>query len=350
MQKKNIQQQYLSTIKPVLILYVLIGLIQSTATFLIPVSIGEFFTIYFNSGNSKGRLLQLLGIHFKTISSFFLFFVLLLLARTVFEYWERWLSYKQGELYVKYIREKIFALQITWTPEKFRQRHFGKYLLRYTNDMKSLQNYLTRGIMGCLKDVSFLLMGFFLLWMIHQRLTLYFMLMTLLLMLIIYFISTMQKKLISTSRNKRSTVLAFVTKSFQRFESIKLKNREVLTRERFNSSSDELYIANMKNNQFDSVLQSLLPLFQYSMVGVLLWSMTFLSNSINSNDALVFVLITLMMLSPMKRILKVPSVINKGKISLEKINGMLNSLNDSEQIAAVIVPTDKNQITTGGPI
>lgn len=341
-QRKNIQQKYLSTIKPVLTLYVLIGLIQSTATFLIPVSIGEFFTIYFNSGSSKGRLLQLLGIHFKTISSFFLFFIILLVVRTIFEYWERWLSYKQGELYAKHIREKIFEVQMTWTPIKFRQRHFGKYLLRYTNDMKSLQNYLTKGIMGCLKDASFLMMGFFLLWVIHPRLTMYFMLITLLIMLIIYFVSTLQKKLISTSRNKRSKVLAFVTKSFERFETIKLKNKEVITKEGFNSSSDELYFANMKNNQFDSVLQSLLPLFQYSMVGILLWSMTSLSNSINSNDALVFVLITLMVLSPMKRILKVPSVINKGNISLVKINEMLNSLNNSEPVAAEIVPSDKN--------
>ena len=124
-EKKNLQQEYFSNIKLMLLLYISIGLIQSCAIFLIPVSIGEFFTIHFNSGSSKGRLLELLGIHFKTLSSFFLFFILLLLVRTVFEFWERLLSYQQGELYVKFIRENIFATQINWSSEKFQQKHFG---------------------------------------------------------------------------------------------------------------------------------------------------------------------------------------------------------------------------------
>lgn len=347
--KKNIHQEYVSSIRPVLALYVFIGLMQSIATFLIPVSIGEFFTIYFNSGSSKGRLLQLLGIHFETLSSFFLLFVFLLLVRAIFEFWERWLSYQQGELYVKFIREKIFALQIGWPSEKFHQRHFGKYLLRYTNDMKSIQNYLTKGLMGCIKDVCFLLMGYCLIWIIHDRLAFYLFLITIVIMIGIFFMSKQQNNLISDSRAKRSKLLAFVTRSFHRFESIKSKNKEEITRQRFNRASVELYDANMDNNRFDSILQTLLPLVQYSMVGILLWLMTFLSDSIDPNSALVFVLITLMMLSPMKRILKVPSFINRGKISLRKINEIVNSSNSGQaKITAVNDDTDK--MITGDPL
>ena len=327
-EKKNLQQEYFNNIKPVLLLYVFIGLIQSCATFLIPISIGEFFTIHFNSGSSKGRLLQLLGIHFKTLSSFFLLFILLLLVRAVFEFWERWLSYQQGELYVKFIREKLFATQINWSNEKFRQKHFGKYLLRYTNDMKSIQNYLTKGIMGCIKDVCFLLMGFILLWMIHHQLAIYLLLITSAIMVIIFFISGQQKKLITSSRGKRSNLLAFVAKNFHRHASIKTKKAEAITEQRFNTMSGQLYDANMYNNRFDSVLQALLPLFQFSIIGVLLWLMTFSTSSIGANDALIFVLITLMMVSPMRRVLKVPAVVNKGKISLRKINEIFNYSNN----------------------
>ena len=127
------------------------------------------------------------------------------------------------------------------------------------------------------------------------------------------------------------------------------KNKEEITRQRFNSASVELYDANMDNNRFDSILQTLLPLVQYSMVGILLWLMTFLSNSIDPNSALVFVLITLMMLSPMKRILKVPSFINRGKISLRKINEIVNSSNSGQaKITAVNDDTDK--MITGDPL
>lgn len=342
--RKNILQQYFSNKKSILLLYVFIGLIQSCATFLLLVSIGEFFTIHFNSGSSKGRLLQLLGIHFKTLFSFFLLFILLLLVKTVFEFWERWISYQQGELYVKFIREKIFSTQLSWSQERFQQKHFGKYLLRYTNDMKSMQNYLTKGIMGCIKDVCFLLMGFALLLIIHHRLAAYLLIFTSVIMTIIFIISKLQKKLISESRGKRSNLLAFVAKSFQRHGSIKEKNTVEITEQRFNRMSGQLYTANMDNNRFDSKLQALLPLLQFSMIGLLLWLMTFSTSSITANDALVFVLITLMMMSPMKRVLKVPATVNKGKISLTKINEILHSPNILNMPGEAVVATEsKNQ-------
>jgi ABC-type multidrug transport system fused ATPase/permease subunit len=322
--QKNLQWEYLSNKKPVLLLYVGIGLAQSCSTFLLFVSIGEFFTIHFHSGSNKGRLLQLLGIHLQTLSSFFLLFILLLLIKASLEFLERWLSYQEGELYVKYIREKLFAAQIRWDSEKFQEKHFGNYLLRYSNDMKTIQNYLTKGIMGCIKDLCFLVMGFFLLWMINHRLAIYLLFITSGIMVIIFIISGLQRKVISNSRSKRSNLLAFVTKSFHKHASIKTKNTEEKTGQRFNMMSDQLYHANMANNRFDSALQAMLPMFQYSMIGLLLWLMTLSTGTISVNDALVFVLIALMMVSPMKRVLKVPAIINKGKISLGKINGMLN--------------------------
>ena len=324
-QKINLQQDYLSNIKIVLLLYVFIGLIQSCTIFLIPVSIGEFFTIQFNSGSNKARLLQLFGIHLKTLSSFFLMFSALLVVRTIFEFLERWVSYNQGELYAKFIREKLFAAQIAWSQERFEKKHFGKYLLRYTNDMKSMQSFLTKGIMGCIKDICFLSMGFWLLWIIHHRLSLYLLLITVLIMVLIFSISILQKNLITSSRDKRSGLLAMITKSFQQHQFIRENKREELTKQRFKKRSEELYAANMLNNRFDSLLQALLPMFQFSMIGILLWLISLSTTSISANDSLVFILITLMMISPMKRVLRVPAIINKGKISLGKINEIMNS-------------------------
>ncbi len=324
-QKINLQRDYLSNIKGVLLLYVFIGLIQSCSIFLIPVSIGEFFTIHFNSGSNKARLLQLFGIHPKTLSSFFLMFSALVVVRTIFEFLERWLTYIQGESYAKFIREKLFAAQIAWSQERFEKKHFGKYLLRYTNDMKSMQSFLTKGIMGCIKDICFLGMGFWLLWIIHHRLSLYLLLITVIIMTLIFGISILQKKLITSSRNQRSSLLAMITKSFQQHQFIKENNRGERTEQRFKKKSEELYVANMHNNRFDSFLQALLPMFQFAMIGILLWLMSLSTSSISANDSLVFILITLLMISPMKRVLRVPAIINKGQISLGKINEIMNS-------------------------
>lgn len=320
---KNSQLEYLRTRRSMLLLYALIGLIQSCAIFLLPVSIGEFFTIFFNSDSSKGRLLQMLGIHIETLSSFLYLFLLLLLTRAIFEFLEKWFSYRQGELYVQFIRERLFAAQINWSPERFQQKHFGKYLLRYSSDMRSLQQFLTKGIMGCLKDVSFLIVGFGLLWIIHRTLTIYLLLLTVTILLFTYLLSSFQKKLIRSSRDKRSILLAHTARSFERHTSIKASSREEKTIARFNAFSRELLYNNMKNNRFDSLLHAMLPMLQYMMIGILLWLMTFANNTIPLNDALVYILIILLMLVPMKRVLKVPAIINKGKLSLVKINEAL---------------------------
>ncbi|KIA82428.1 ABC transporter transmembrane domain-containing protein [Flavobacterium sp. AED] len=330
-ENKNLQRAYFSSIKPALSLYIFIGLIQSCAAFLVTVSIGEFFKIHFHSHSSKGRLLHLFGIKPHTLYAFFLLFIILLLIRTLFEFLERWISYQQGELYAKHIREKIFPKQISWSQEKFQEKHFGKYLLRYSNDMKSVQNYLTKGIMGAIKDGCFVLMGFVLLWIIHHLLAIYLLIMTAIFIVIIFIISKLQKNMITASRNERSKLLAFVTRSFHRHKSIKERSMEEATKQRFNGMSDLLYTANMHNNQFESMLQALLTLLQYSIIGILLWLMSLSSSSIGRNDALVFILITLMLISPMKRLLKVPAVINKGKISFGKINEIINSSTDLNQ-------------------
>lgn len=319
-------RDFLKAKKTILLLFLLVGLIQSIAAFLLPVSIGEFFTLHFHSSGSKGKLLKLLGIHFKSLPVFFLFFLLLLAVKALFEYGEKYISFQQGELYVKYIREKIFRVQMSWHHEKFRQKHFGKYLLRYSNDMKSMQQYLTKGIMGLAKDICFLILGFLLLAAINLQLSIYLLLVTAAIMTIIFFISRFQKKLITDSRTKRSSLLGLVAKSFQRHNSIKTNCTEEEVIGKFNKASDELYQKNMANNRFESLLAALLPMLQFLMMGSLLLVITSTYGAIEKEDALVFVLITLMMLAPMKRVLKVPAIINKGKISLNKINEILISI------------------------
>jgi ABC-type multidrug transport system fused ATPase/permease subunit len=339
-----LHQDFVKKRKAIFFLFLLTGLVQSIAAFLLPVSIGEFFAIHFHSSGSKGKLLGLLGIHFKSLTFFFLFFLLLLVVKAVFEYGEKYIAYQQGELYVKNIREEIFAVQMNWHNENFRQKHFGKYLLRYSNDMKAIQNYLTKGIMGFAKDTCFLLLGFLLLAAINLSLSLYLFFVTAVIMGAVFLLSKTQKKLITGSRTKRSSLLALVTKSFQRHSSIKTNSAEEVSIERFNKISGELYDNNMLNNRFESMLFSFLPMLQFLMIGSLLMIMT--SAGIQKEDALVFVLITLMMMSPMKRILKVPAIINKGKISLNKINEiLLNNAGDKDgkQLPVVITIDEFNQ-------
>ncbi len=306
---------------------ILAGFVNSCVSFLLPVSIGEFFAVHFHTGSSKGKLLSWIGMHIDTIQGFYLLFITLLLLRAVLSYAESFGSYRQGELFAKNLRENLFASQISWPPDLLSKNLYGKYLLRYSNDMKAVQNYFTRGIMEGIKNVLFLLTGLFMLSRIHFTLTIILFSILLLILTVTYFISRLQRPSISASRSHRSSLLAFVTKSFSRFEKLKLNREEADAIENFNTRSDNLYHANMRSNRIESLLQSSSYLLVFSMIGILLWQMTMPYSRISASDGLMMILMVLIMQGALRKILKVPGYLNKGQISLQKIDKLLKHKN-----------------------
>jgi ABC-type multidrug transport system fused ATPase/permease subunit len=330
--KSQLATTYISENRSTLLLIILIGILQSCVTFLLPVSIGEFFSLQYQAGSSKGRLLQLLGIHFSSLQGFFLFFFLLLLIKGIASQAEQWLSFKEGEKLVKITREKLFSIQISQDAVVFQRKAYGNYLLRYSNDLKAVKNYLLLGVLGGVKNSIFLTIGFILLGIINVQLTIYLVVLFSVFLAGIFFLANMQKRFIQTSRDKRSNLLAFVAKSFSRYTRIKENNSEQSTINRFNEKSAQLYKANLKNYQLESFQQSIIPFLQFAMLGGLLYLSTVVSPSIKHGDALVFVLVTLMLFSSMRKILKVPGVLNKGNISLQKIEELLEGQAEPKNI------------------
>jgi ABC-type multidrug transport system fused ATPase/permease subunit len=301
----------------------LTGFMNSCISFLLPVSIGEFFSIHFHTGSSKGKLLSWLGIHITTIQGFCYLFSTLLVLKAVLHYLENFGSYRQGELFVKDIRENIFANQVSWPPELLAKNLYGKYLLRYSNDMRAIQNYFTKGIMQGIKNILFLLTGLFMLSRIHVTLTAIFSAILLIILVVTYLVSRLQRPYISASRSHRSSLLAFVTKTFSRFEKLKLNKGEEEVIQHFNTRSGNLYQANMRSNKFESLLQSSSYFFIFSIIGILLWQMTMPYSLVSASDGLMMILMVLMMQGAMKQLLKVPGYLIKGNISLQKISKIL---------------------------
>jgi len=297
------------------------GFLNSCTSFLLPVSIGEFFTIHFKIGSSKDRLLGWLGLHVDSLQEFFLIFLVLMTVKFVFSYLESVASFKLSELFVKDLREKIFASQLNF--DESLHRTYGKYLLRYSNDMKAVQNYFSKGILDGIKNVLFLLTGLFLLFKIHSGITSLFVGILLVISFLIYFIATLQNPFIRASRSSRSSLLAFVAKAFAEFERIKQKQSEASRIQKFNLRSDKLYEANMRNNKIESLTQAVIPFCIFTIIGILLWQMTKLYMNISASNAFIIVLILLMMQGALRKLFKVPSYLNKGRISLQKISKLL---------------------------
>jgi len=319
------QQHYFKSNRVPIFAFIFSGLVRNVSAFLLSVSIGEFFSIYFHSEGSKGKLLQILGINIDSLDSFFLFFGALIVVRGVSGYFDNYLSARQGEKFVRSLREEIFQEQLNWPPDIFGRSHFGKYLLRYTNDMKSVQQYLTRGILGGIRDLTFLLIGFTLLSMISITLSGLYISLTILSIIFVMAFTARQKNYILGSRMERNQLVAHVSKSFQRHARIHDRERQEKTIFKFSGISEKLFHANVQNHQYESIMQSVFSVLQFMMIGIVLWAMAGSAFfKVNAGDALVFILIILLVNSTLKRILKVPSYMQKGRLSLERIEKLMN--------------------------
>lgn len=320
-----------------LLTYLAVGLLRSVVTFLLSVSVGEFYQLCFQAGGARARLLEKAGIHLESIESFFVFFGILILLKMAGDFAENYLMNKAAENFVQNLRESIFQTQLSWSSEQFGRRHFGKYLLRYSNDMKAVQNYISRGIYGGLKDILFLLVGITILYFLNIQLATYYVVLMIMAVFIIIYISRFQIPTIEKSRNKRNQLLSYVTKSFQRHTRIKSTETERKTQTRFDKYSQNLYLLNLKNHRFDSFLLAIFTLLQYSIIIYILFKIFWIKKTspetMDIGSALVFLLIVLQINPTLKRIMKVPSVLNKGKVSLKKIQHIQSvTLDESDRI------------------
>lgn len=318
---------YLLENKAGLALVVLIGLISSIASFLLTVIIGDFFMLQFQTGSSKGKLLMWLGLQLNSKDVFFLMFFLLLLVKFVAGFYGKYLSLKHGESFVNNIRHQLFSVQMRSSVEEFNKKSFGKYLLRYSNDLKTVQQYLSRGVIGGIKQMLFVAMGVFLLFKLNWQLALILSCSLAVVAVVVVMLFRWQKTTIRQSRDKRSRLLAFVAGNFSRFESLKNDGQESKIIARFKGKSEQLYDANLANGWIESFIQSIVFLFQFAIIGLCLWLMGGHGINISATDGLIVVLLLLLMQGAVRGLLKIPGYLNKGKISIEKINELVMPVN-----------------------
>jgi ABC-type multidrug transport system fused ATPase/permease subunit len=299
------------------------GFINSCATFLLPVSIGEFFVLQFHSGNTKGKLLAWAGLEASNLSEFATLFAGLLLVKMFSGYLASMGAFRLGETFVQTIREEVFAAQMRWEAAALSNGAYSKYLLRYSNDMKALQNYFSKGILEAARSLLFIATGMLLTAQLHAPLTLALTGLLAASAVAVYGLAWWQKPLIAKSRSRRNTLLAFVTKSFADFPALKRRAAEADTVSRFNRRSTNLYRANMRSNRFDALQQHIIPLLIFSMIGALLWQMALPGTRISAGDGWMMILMILMMQGAFRRMLKVPGFLNKGKLSLQKVREVM---------------------------
>lgn len=316
-------RDYLLLNKLSLSVAVFCGYIQSCALFLLSISLGCFFSLQFHAEGNKSRILSFFKLDLSTINHFWRFLLILLIVKFLANYFEKKLTLTHIEHFTKQLREALFTAQIGQSAEEFGKKQFGKYLLRYSNDMKSVGRYLSSGIIGFWRDLLFLITGLIILSILNARLTFLSICIIISLSVIGFILAKFQKKYVINSRNSRSSLLALVTNSFSKHTKIKANNIENKLVENFSFASNKLFITNQLLNNWESILAAIFPFFHYLLIVNALFFI-YENPLFAYSDALSYLFILMMLGGTFRRILKAPSAINKGKISLTKIEEILN--------------------------
>lgn len=305
-------------------LAVISGFCYNIFTVLVPIAIGRFYE--FNFGFSSVRLkLFFSGFPFINTDSFLaflIFFIGIILIRFLFEYTNRYVIGILGERFSQSLREQLFAHQLRVHTSIYDEKGIGRYLLRYSGDLKSVQNYLTQGIFRFVQDI-------FLIAILLAVIGYYSIIMALIILTFIvcafgfiFFMNLVLYRISVERRNRRSGMLSFVNNSLRSILSIKVFNKNVPFEHRYNNRSLKLLDIGVKYQHITALINAIIPFITYSMVGITMFYIYRLKNSgvdFDRSAFLILILLIISFLSIFRRILTVNIVWKLGNISFEKL-------------------------------
>ncbi len=318
-----------------------LGLANSALTLLLPLSLGRFYEQLFGGNSNRGQALEVLGMgHLggNDWNAFFGWFGTLILIRGMAEIAESRVTGGLGETYVRYLREQTFAHHLSLPLGVHRQKAVGKYLLRYSSDFGSLRRYLTKGLIGFTKDVLFLtLAGLLLLWL-NPALTGLLVASLLPFLLLFRWLNLRLESHTAQRRNRRSAYLNHVATRLSAFETIKVFNRESIENEQFKKRSTALTEVNTGALNWQAGLAGLLPTAVYTMIFTALLGVHLLipngTNRLDGGVIITFILLTLSLRPVLRRLLRVGTVWQSGRLSLQKLADFLNQPAEQNNVQA----------------
>ncbi|WP_456463018.1 ABC transporter transmembrane domain-containing protein [Lutibacter sp.] len=300
------------------------GLFYNIIMLLIPVSLGRFYEFNFGFSSKRLKLLESMPfINTKDFNDFLFFFIGLVLIRFIFEFVNRYVISIIGERFAKNLREQLFEHQLHINTHIYDQRGIGKYLLRYSGDLKSIQNYVTKGLFRFLQDFILIVILIITIAYINSKFALIVTVFIGIAILLLFFINNILYTISVSRRNQRSAMLTFVNTRLRAIISIKAFNKYTPEKKRYNKRSEKLYNVGKKYQQVISFIQSIIPTITYLMLALLMWYIYTLkiaqTTVFNASELLILILLIISFLPLLRRTLRVSIIWKLGNISFEKL-------------------------------
>lgn len=320
----------------------LAGILSSMLAILLPITIGKFYELMFGTGGGRSILLAFLPESvFGSIPRFLGMFATLILLHMIASYAKRYLVASTGELLTYELRNRLFAHQLKLHTRIYEEKGVGKYLLRYSGDLKSIQNYLTKGIIGFTVDL--IMVGLFLL--VLASISSSLMLISLVgMVLMLIPLTGLNRRLHDTStrrRNQKSSLLSFVSQRLQSIITIKAFNRETPERDRFLKRSGKTLNTDLDFHRISSLIHVLVPGMLYAMIAVMMMTIYWQKQNgilVNETSLLTAFLLIITMLPVLRRCLRVTVTWKLGMISLKKLQHVLDLPTEAESQDDLYLP------------
>ena len=300
------------------------GLVYNIFTLLIPIGIGRFYEFNFDITSQRLKLLESFSfLNSGSFTIFLLFFILVVILRFIFEYINRYLISIIGESFAKNLREQLFEHQLQISTSIYDQKGIGKYLLRYSGDLKSIQDYITKGLFKYTQDLILILFLLATISFIDIHVGTISAVLILLANILLGFINKALYTISVSRRNQRSGLLTFVNTRLRAMASIKAFNKYYIEQKRYAKRSERLYQTGKKYQAVANLIFSVIPAFTYLIIALLMWYVyhvkTTMGDTFNQTSFLILILLVISFLPILRRTLRVSIVWKLGNISFEKL-------------------------------
>jgi len=294
------------------------GLLQQCLQLLMVFIIGGFFELVFQQSGGRASWMHQLGIAPASMQQYLWQFGALLLLRWMTDVAIRRQTARMEEEWSAQLREALFAAQVLHYPGQFSRRNTSRYLLRYSHDVKTAQQLISKGWIDLVRQLLVVSSGLLLMWWLYPPFGSIALLWVLAAAAVFIGLSHFTKKSLLLSRSKQSALLSFVAKQFQQFRLIQANGKAVQITHRFNRRSQALLQAKQRLRQQEALIHATAALLPASLL-LVLFTLAWQWGGLNYANAMMLVLLIMQWQSPIRKLLRIPGILQKGNVSLQKM-------------------------------
>lgn len=320
------------------LLIVFFGLLTQALTLMIPVSVGRYYQLAFDFSGSRTQLLSFIPEGWwHSIPTFLLFFSALIVLRygcfVIYQY----LLKRDGELFLRRIRNDLFAHQLSVHYAVYQEKGIGKYLLRYSGDLNSLKNLYVKGSLSIVPDVSIVVVALAWFFVLSPMGAMMIVLGVVSAFWVVRWFNLRIETQSMQKRDRTAGQLSLVSRTLNAILTVSMMNKQATEAKKYRRRSRAIMDSANRYHRWFVLNNGFIAFLQYGLLVAILWVFYQSPSPVMDGANLTsFILLYITVLPIISRLFRLPTVFHLGKISVNKLRHIYTlkteSLTDGEEI------------------